>query len=95
MSLNVFQMIIKVLVIIIVWKPPFTCSLEVHFFLQKYLNSVDGDVIILVFNLNGESWCTVAMIFYLKFILICRHVSNKKKMLHKPSFEFECSSVFG
>lgn len=34
---------------------------------------------ILISNLNGESWCIVAMNFYLKFILLCRHVSNKKK----------------
>lgn len=52
------SMIIKVLVIIIVWKPPFTCSLEVHFFLQKYLNSVDGDVIILysIWVMFENSW---------------------------------------
>lgn len=35
--------------------------------------------IILISNANGESQCTVAVNFYLKFILLCRHVSNKKK----------------
>lgn len=52
--------------------------------------------IVLISNPNGESQCTVAVNFYLKFILLRRHVSNKKKkMPHKPSFEFECASVLG
>lgn len=61
-----------------VWKPTLSYSLEVYFS-EKFLNSVDGGDMILMSNLNGESWCTVAMHFYLKFILLCRHVSNKKK----------------
>lgn len=47
--------------------------------MKNYLTSLDGGDIILISDLNGESWCTVAMNFYRKFILLCRLVSNKKK----------------
>lgn len=50
---------------------------------------------ILIFNLSGESWCIVAMNFISSLFCYVDMCLIKKKMLHKPSFEFQCASVFG